>query len=177
MELGQGLHYFETLNFRFQEYFRDQLRRALTFFVQASIPNLFVYMTAALTFGPCWAYAESKFLSTRDARTRLRDCILFAINDLKDRDEVASAAIFRDVRYYIPQIYNTDSSRREVSHLIFDAIKETGGTSGQIRWYVNDYGLRYEQTILDRLVDLNCITRDGEFFEPNFYTINFPREV
>lgn len=178
------MEFFQRLPFKFQDYFIDQMKRALTFFVAASKEDLFLYMKAVLTYGPYKHQAASKFISTRDARLQLAECIAYVLEYFLTERMIKFFFHVMPPLYYIPEIHTANSYRQEASHHIFKLIEESGATGAEkleITMYLmenieyhpaKDNVNRFHRTILNRLVNLNCVTVD-EVDGMYFYKLNF----
>ncbi len=175
LNIAEDWPYFDRLSFQFQQYFRKLIRRGLKFLVLADVPDLFIYMTLVLTHGPYVEYAYNKLLSTRDARSRLRQCIIDVLANFLEEERIgAFALILPDVLYFIPRIREVDEDRMHASHVIFKIFKEfeaVGFTRQELITIAEENGYTFDMDALNRLVELNCVRREIVNHQPT-YTIN-----
>lgn len=171
--------YLDYLTFPFQSYFRQQLGRALKFLVEATISDLFIYMQTVLTYGPYREYAENRFLSTRNCRRRLRECIIDVLSYLRDTENsIECSGEGMEKEFYMPIIKASYDDFVDVYHHIFDVLREAGA-NGADRKQIADYiGSKYDDdeefymASLNRLLISNCIFVETVRHKP-VYKINF----
>lgn len=168
------VEYFETLSFQFQSYFVTHVKRALKFFVEATIPKVFEYMDDVLTHGLYYEYASNRLLHTRENRRRLRSCIIFALDELR-RNQGIEYEANADV-YFIPRIRTRHIDRMNRSWYIFQALRQAGvhgAVRPEIRECLEYRGYSYVDLDLFRLLRLSCIRMENvnsiQVFKINYF--------
>lgn len=156
----------DAFSLTFQDYFYKQIRRGLTFFVEASVSDLFEYMRNALVFGPYRGYAEHRLLSTTNAKRRLRCCIITVLGNLINQGDVKFFSMKLPAPlYYIPEVYeNASDTRKTESKHIYNTLvaflygEGEGVSRKEIRDCIQeDYGFDFDARNLLELQNEGCI--------------------
>lgn len=171
----QTSDYLDTLQFEFQAYFYKHVRRAITFFVQASVQEVYDYMNTVLTHGPRHQYAINRFLSTRDEKRQLRECVSYALEELVNTGEIEKYYTKKHFEYFMSELLSHHIGRQQVSWYIYDVLQEWG-TEGADRFelmeYIKSMGEDYDQNVINELIRLGCIVVKKVNHRPR-YIINF----
>lgn len=168
-------HYFETLTFQFQSYFRIQMKRALEILIECAFTVLYNYMTQVLTYGPHQEYAARRFLSTCNNRRRLNECMHFVLKSFIEEGDLAFDTDSGVVYYHIPRIYGAHMDRIEGSHVILAALLSTGGKPVnrlQLATFIEGIGSTLNMAILNDLVESKCVSRT-RWRRQLVYTLNW----
>ncbi|KAG4076815.1 hypothetical protein HA402_009161 [Bradysia odoriphaga] len=166
------LPYLDSLTYPFQDYFYKHIRRALTFFVEATVQDVFDYMRTVLTQGPRNAYASDRFLTTTANRRRLRNSVYYALELLRDRGEIDRHRVERRNLYFIPEIWPAHDHRYMISGMIFNILRQYGVAERiQIQHHLAEDGEVYDQAVMMDLINLGCVLVEVVGHRPR-YQIN-----